>query len=812
MDHQDHASDGYSTGRALPYWAQTAMTAPNAQNEQLYSAMDGYTPGSMNQSTTPATSDYYQTPDAARGLYKNAAMAQQNSNNFRVPSNANHQQMAGYAGTQSPSWSPQNRLMPPTNPNHSYAPDQRFYPSYQPYYQNIDSHLTHHPTSPQHDHSYASQDFAPYEQPNGAMGRQTHDLFDSSTAMLGLEKALQTNEFIASRHRPTLSVTAGPAQAGASAFAVSEVGEHDDGAQAHMKRYAAGSCAHSRKAPADYAFMDMGPASFADATYTRPKGKKRKSQLVSDRLAPVSPDAARMVEPASTATAALLPINHTATDELASRSPENAAATRAVAPVLPATHASAAPDASSIKDAATVMELFADVNFQLKFASAEEARSHASRRFPLSGLDGDDVAQVKQNQKSYVLKLMKAIAHSAYAGHEGQHRYKGVPLTDDEKKEWCRWQKESARVMDHVMEKFDKEPLTKLIEAKAWLIFEEIIKVHEEGYGPHKKVDTTSICSVRFKRAIRCFESFTRAREDVLGHFDVQSFAADPEEYGRAKARECWGNLTKHEKTTKGGNPVGEKHRVITAGSSIYAKFYHKDELLAMKKAERASAKGKAANSVVSRVQGAGDDDHDVRPVRPISNKRGGKRNAAAAGLTNASASKRPARQARASRSNIANSTPFRATQSSNGMSDEAAAPTAPADEVVRGAGEGDRVTAVVDAETTQPGADDKQESSSSPVPNNEANDANALDTAESPHCNSEGADEERAEGHGIGEAVHDNHDQEAVDSVNGTPGWEEDFTVENFLQVMDGTDVNGVDPNAWDSQFGDAMWYYQLE
>ena len=257
------------------------------------------------------------------------------------------------------------------------------------------------------------------------------------------------------------------------------------------------------------------------------------------------------------------------------------------------TDATAGPGSSSL----TIAETFNSDTFNLTYASPDQARGHAFRRIPLA-IDNDDVAQVKANEAEHVKEIMRAIANPDFLGPEKQKRG-DRKLTQEEQDEWNRWQNDSSVVVEDALANFDKPSLMRQIEAKAWLIYEEIVKVHESGYRPSENVDVESKCSRRLERAIECIESFTLVREDILKFMDVHEFAASPKAYGDKKVGSCWVNLKKKQnKAALSTAQPKSKTRATGFKSSIYKCNFSKEELDAMEEAQtgrkKRGRKGKA--------------------------------------------------------------------------------------------------------------------------------------------------------------------------------------------------------------------------
>lgn len=221
---------------------------------------------------------------------------------------------------------------------------------------------------------------------------------------------------------------------------------------------------------------------------------------------------------------------------------------------------------------ATVADVLKAPGFQPRFASADAAREHAFRRIKMTGISNDDVDTVKNNAENYVRRIMEALATSTYLEND--------PRNKMSQENWKRWQDESGQVLQSVMSESDKDVLVTQIEAKARLIVEEIIKVHEMGYRPYINVDRRSTCSARMEKAIKSIQDYTKVREDIIRVFDVHQFAAHPELFGKRKGDNAKCNDKKRkDKVAATGKQAKAKKRITDLTSAIYYNLYSREEI-----------------------------------------------------------------------------------------------------------------------------------------------------------------------------------------------------------------------------------------
>ena len=139
---------------------------------------------------------------------------------------------------------------------------------------------------------------------------------------------------------------------------------------------------------------------------------------------------------------------------------------------------------------------------------------------------------------------MRAITHPGFAPSSAAMRT--TALTEEEKQEWIRWQKDHARKVSEIL-LFDN--IHKEVEAHAWLILEEFIMVHERGYrlssiNANKKLK----CSKRLEAGIQAIKHHAIMRFNVLEDLSVENFAANPNTFAGRKESNLWVNLKKKRK------------------------------------------------------------------------------------------------------------------------------------------------------------------------------------------------------------------------------------------------------------------------
>lgn len=179
-------------------------------------------------------------------------------------------------------------------------------------------------------------------------------------------------------------------------------------------------------------------------------------------------------------------------------------------------------------------------DFALSFSNSDEARAHLHRRVELT-VPGDDVDHVRNNQEYYVREIIRAIERTAYTGPPAQMK-KGRSLANDEKEAWKNWQEAAAEKAAQSLEFADNDEL----EARAWLIVGEMLRVHDCGYRLSTKAANDQLkCTQRLDQAIAVTKDYAIIRSDILSHLKIEEFCANPEGFIQSKIDNLWVNFNK---------------------------------------------------------------------------------------------------------------------------------------------------------------------------------------------------------------------------------------------------------------------------
>ena len=107
-------------------------------------------------------------------------------------------------------------------------------------------------------------------------------------------------------------------------------------------------------------------------------------------------------------------------------------------------------------------------------------------------------------------------------------------------KDWKRWQEGS---LAKVIEVLSIPWVEQVVEARAFLLFEEVVKIHRDGYRVMPDItDQTLKCSQRLDKVYQAIENYTTVRHDIFGDTSfLEKLAASPTNYTKAKEK-WWSN------------------------------------------------------------------------------------------------------------------------------------------------------------------------------------------------------------------------------------------------------------------------------
>ena len=239
----------------------------------------------------------------------------------------------------------------------------------------------------------------------------------------------------------------------------------------------------------------------------------------------------------------------------------------------------------------TTQDLLAG-NFPLSFAGADQARSVAYPlpRVTVSGL-GDDVNNVKTRQPEFVRQIMRAIDSHDYLVSQPVKRK--AKATEAGKQGWTKYQ------TDHHTEArgtIEQDANRKFLEARSWMILEEIIKTHEEGaLRIHCKGVPLSKCSDRLEAVIECLKELSIIRKLALNDMDIPRFVSNPKKYGFEKAK--WQNTNNNRPTSRtkppeGSRPASNRKRAAPEDDATGAVTNDVEANLPSKRQQRLNATG----------------------------------------------------------------------------------------------------------------------------------------------------------------------------------------------------------------------------
>ena len=182
----------------------------------------------------------------------------------------------------------------------------------------------------------------------------------------------------------------------------------------------------------------------------------------------------------------------------------------------------------------------------------------------------DDVEEVEQNQRHYVKLFVDALSHDGFQAvpdhlldTSGQIQI----LTDEEKEQvdkWVTWQQRGlGKVKTHMVQPNSDAQ----VECAAWMILDEIIKVHRNGHRlSTMTTDKHSKCSKRIKNALHEIRALAIVRQKLLVGDKTSDFACSPRSYALATQRTHRNNASRLPKDAKDAEDSEQNGNVKSQG------------------------------------------------------------------------------------------------------------------------------------------------------------------------------------------------------------------------------------------------------
>jgi len=172
----------------------------------------------------------------------------------------------------------------------------------------------------------------------------------------------------------------------------------------------------------------------------------------------------------------------------------------------------------------------------LRFESFEDATAMRERllRRPMRPMPNDDVEEVEENKHVHVLSIVEALKYKGFLPlpppETKKPKKKAPEPTEDEiaakRVKFQNWQKDSQEVVEvHLSQPHADE----VFEICAWEVFDEIIKIHHEGFRlTNQTKNLTLICSARIEQAVQVIKDYSRVRCRLLERQKIPDFGISP--------------------------------------------------------------------------------------------------------------------------------------------------------------------------------------------------------------------------------------------------------------------------------------------
>lgn len=158
----------------------------------------------------------------------------------------------------------------------------------------------------------------------------------------------------------------------------------------------------------------------------------------------------------------------------------------------------------------------------------------------------DDVEEVDQHKDEYVLAILKALTRKDYlpppesrkATKKDECDDTMIKTSEDDKAKWVKWQKNGQDDFEAHLKMIERGAGPDWSETvhRAWEIFNEIMKIHRQGFQLIKEnakqvKDKTLKCSERLEEAVRVLKEYARIRAKVVKGQNILEFCISPESY-----------------------------------------------------------------------------------------------------------------------------------------------------------------------------------------------------------------------------------------------------------------------------------------
>jgi hypothetical protein len=165
-------------------------------------------------------------------------------------------------------------------------------------------------------------------------------------------------------------------------------------------------------------------------------------------------------------------------------------------------------------------------SYTLLFNSVEDAMATAFPRAPVT-VKKDDFKAVMAKRAEWIGALVDAIKCKTYLEAPAlRHIDSGRPTLADEQYSWTTWQmaqEQSIKGYD------DLDDLDRIIESKAWVIFEGVLDVHSKGYRLGSISGDPSLkCSTRLQKMIKGIKDISLIKLNAYEDLNVEEYAANP--------------------------------------------------------------------------------------------------------------------------------------------------------------------------------------------------------------------------------------------------------------------------------------------
>ena len=168
-------------------------------------------------------------------------------------------------------------------------------------------------------------------------------------------------------------------------------------------------------------------------------------------------------------------------------------------------------------------------NFNLSFQDAAGVRSTAYPR--VRRLDPSDADEFERHSIQNVRRIMRAIDDTDH--QEPPPDYKQGSSSADKIKSWNKWHNDAHTEAREVI---DADSEHKFVEARSWMIHEEIINVQRHGLlRQYAKGDTSRTCSERLKMIIDKLKHCPIIRALAVDDMDIPRFVTNPFLYTKEK-------------------------------------------------------------------------------------------------------------------------------------------------------------------------------------------------------------------------------------------------------------------------------------